>query len=88
MTDETRRKVGQIFNLLLADEFVICVATRDFHWNVTGPDFSSLHQLFEEQSKQLEDWIDQLAERARAIGAWTRGGWPELRKRRSVRLDA
>ena len=41
LTDEARTKVGQILNLLLADETVLYTTTRDYHWNVTGPEFAS-----------------------------------------------
>jgi hypothetical protein len=49
LNDETRLEVGQILNLVLADEFVLYATTRDYHWNVTGPEFRSLHRQFEEQ---------------------------------------
>ncbi len=47
LNDETRLEVGQILNLILANEFVLYATTRDYHWNVTGPDFRSLHLEFE-----------------------------------------
>ncbi len=80
LTDEARLEVGQILNLLLADEYVLYATTRDYHWNVTGPEFSSLHHQFEAQYEKVADWIDQVAERARAIGAGARGNWGELTK--------
>lgn len=80
LTDETRFEVGQILNSLLADEYVLYAATRDYHWNVTGPEFHSLHLLFEAQYEQIEEWIDQIAERGRAIGVGARGNWNELHK--------
>ena len=57
-----------MLNLLLADEYVLYATTRDYHWNVTGPEFSSLHLQFEMQFGQIADWIDQVAERTRSIG--------------------
>ncbi len=78
LNDETRLEVGQILNLLLADESVLYATTRDYHWNVTGPDFRSLHLAFEEQYEQIAGWIDDVAERARAIGAGARGNWADL----------
>ncbi len=53
LNDEARLEVGQILNLLLADEFVLYVTTRDYHWNVTGPAFLSLHQQFQAQYEQI-----------------------------------
>jgi starvation-inducible DNA-binding protein len=78
LTDEARLEVGQMLNLLLADESVLYATTRDYHWNVTGPDFRSLHREFEEQYEQIAHWIDDVAERARAIGAGARGNWSDL----------
>ena len=78
LPEETCYEVGQILNLLLADEYVLNATTRDYHWNVTGPKFDSLHKEFEAQSKLIAGWIDEVAERARAIGAGARGSWVEL----------
>jgi len=87
LNDETRLEVGQILNLLLADEFVLYATTRDYHWNVTGPSFRSLHQEFQEQFEQLALWIDDVAERARAIGSIARGNWADLVKSARVSAD-
>jgi starvation-inducible DNA-binding protein len=86
LTDEARLEVGQMLNLLLADETVLYATTRDYHWNVTGSEFLSLHAQFEAHSTLLADWIDQIAERARAIGIGARGNWTELSN--AARLSA
>ena len=80
INDEARLEVGQMLNLILADESVLYATTRDYHWNVTGPEFRSLHQQFEEQYTQIAGWIDDVAERARAIGVGARGNWADLTK--------
>ncbi|MBK9990723.1 MAG: DNA starvation/stationary phase protection protein [Verrucomicrobia bacterium] len=80
LNDEARLEVGQILNLLLADEYMLYATTRDYHWNVTGPEFLSLHQQFESQYTQIAEWIDQIAERARSIGIGARGNWVDLTK--------
>jgi len=80
LNDEARLEVGEILNLLLADEYVLYATTRDYHWNVTGPEFHSLHKQFEGQYEQIAQWIDDVAERARAIGAGARGNWADLAK--------
>jgi starvation-inducible DNA-binding protein len=80
LNDEARLEVGQMLNLLLADESVLYATTRDYHWNVTGPEFRSLHLQFEEHYTQVAQWIDDVAERARAIGVGTRGNWADLGK--------
>lgn len=78
LTDDARLEISQLLNLLLADEYVLYVTTRDYHWNVTGPEFRSLHRQFEEQYGQIAQWIDDVAERARAIGTGARGNWADL----------
>jgi len=80
LDDEARLEIGQILNQLLADETVLYATTRDYHWNVTGPEFRSLHVQFEEQYGQIAQWIDDVAERARAIGIGARGNWADLTK--------
>jgi starvation-inducible DNA-binding protein len=88
LNDEARLEIGQMLNLLLADESVLYATTRDYHWNVTGPDFYSLHLQFEAQYGQIANWIDQLAERARAIGVGARGNWADLTKAARLSADA
>jgi starvation-inducible DNA-binding protein len=87
LNDQTRFEVGQILNLLLADEYVLYVTTRDYHWNVTGPEFLSLHQQFEAHYELIAGWIDQVAERARAIGAGAQGNWADLTKAARTSAD-
>ena len=61
-------EVAHSLNKLLADENVLYIKTRKAHWNVEGPDFLTIHRFFEEQYKQLEQIIDDIAERIRTIG--------------------
>jgi starvation-inducible DNA-binding protein len=61
-------EIAQSLNTLLADEHVLYIKTRRAHWNVEGPDFLTIHRFFEEQYKQLEEMIDDIAERIRTIG--------------------
>jgi starvation-inducible DNA-binding protein len=56
-------------SLMLADTYVLYLKTQNFHWNVTGPHFSALHAMFEEQYKQLAEAVDVIAERIRALRA-------------------
>ena len=87
LNDEARLEVGQMLNLILADEYVLYATTRDYHWNVTGPEFRSLHQQFEEQYDRIAQWIDDVAERARAIGVGARGNWADLTKAARTSAD-
>ena len=61
-------QVADSLNKLLSDEHVLYIKTRNAHWNVAGPDFVAQHKFFESQYDQLEEIIDDVAERIRAIG--------------------
>jgi starvation-inducible DNA-binding protein len=64
----TRAKIVAILNARLADAFTLYSRARAFHWNVTGRNFASDHALFETEYEALDDTIDEIAERARALG--------------------
>ena len=68
ITSENRNSVAHVLNGFLADEFVLYLKTRNAHWNVEGPDFYERHKFFEEQYEQLDEVIDDVAERIRSIG--------------------
>ncbi|MBS1933925.1 MAG: DNA starvation/stationary phase protection protein, partial [Bacteroidetes bacterium] len=53
---------------LLADEYVLYTKTRNYHWNVEGENFMEMHKFFESQYEELDDIIDEVAERIRKIG--------------------
>jgi len=80
LSDTARKATGDILNRLLADEVVLYVKTRNFHWNVEGPDFSPLHKFFEEQYDALDEIMDEVAERARALGGYAAGSLGEYGK--------
>ena len=82
--DDSRQRVIAILNTLLADEFLLYTKTRNFHWNVTGPQFNDLHKFFESQYEALDETIDEVAERARALGGRAFGTLEEFRS--SARL--
>jgi len=68
VSPENLTAVAHELNCILADEFVLYTKTRDAHWNVEGPDFHSMHLFFEKQYNQLEEVIDEVAERIRMLG--------------------
>jgi starvation-inducible DNA-binding protein len=63
----SRQKVGEGLTHLLADTYVIYLKTQNFHWNVRGPNFPTLHKFFEEQYLELAEAVDTIAERIRAL---------------------
>lgn len=66
--NKDREAAATLLNRLLADEFVLLAKTRNFHWNVTGMDFTALHGLLQKQYEDLDATVDELAERVRALG--------------------
>jgi starvation-inducible DNA-binding protein len=65
----------KVLETLLADSYTLYLKTQNFHWNVTGHNFKSLHSLFEEQYKDLASAIDEIAERIRMLGSKAPGSW-------------
>jgi starvation-inducible DNA-binding protein len=78
--DGDRQSVIAILNTLLADEYLLYTKTRNYHWNVTGPQFNDLHKFFEAQYEALDDIVDAVAERARSLGGRAAGSLEEFRK--------
>jgi len=78
--EDSRQKVIDILNTLLADEFLLYTKTRNYHWNVTGPQFNDLHKFFEAQYDELNDLVDEVAERARQLGGRAFGTLAEFTK--------
>jgi len=66
--EKDRAKIAEGLSHLLADTFTLYLKTHNFHWNVTGPTFRTLHLMFEEQYNELWLALDAIAERIRALG--------------------
>ena len=66
--DKDRAGVVKILNALLADEYLLYTKTRNYHWNVVGSQFNDLHKFFAEQYEAIDDFVDDVAERARTLG--------------------
>jgi starvation-inducible DNA-binding protein len=73
MAETERHEIAQGLSKLLADTYTLYLKTHNFHWNVTGPMFRTLHLMFEEQYNELALAIDLIAERIRALGFPTPG---------------
>jgi starvation-inducible DNA-binding protein len=84
LRDEDRARVTDGLAHLLADTATLYFKTHGYHWNVTGPLFSALHNLFEEQYRELYGSIDVIAERIRALGHRAPGSYRELAKLTAV----
>lgn len=68
----------------LADEYSLQLKTQNFHWNVEGPLFFSLHKLFEEQYNQIAEFVDRSAEILRALNSPAPGSFSEFKKLASI----
>jgi starvation-inducible DNA-binding protein len=73
LPEETRRKVTNYLNERLADAIDLGTQTKHAHWNVKGPHFIALHELFDKIAENVEDHVDELAERITALGGTARG---------------
>ncbi|MDN3656103.1 DNA starvation/stationary phase protection protein [Ferruginibacter paludis] len=63
--------VSEELNKLLADEVVLYIKARNYHWNIEGINFSEMHQFYEQHFNDLDEIMDQVAERIRAVGHYT-----------------
>lgn len=73
LSEEQRQGVCELLNRDLADANLLLIKTKKYHWDVTGPEFRSLHQIWEEQYEILNETIDATAERVRALGEFPVG---------------
>lgn len=68
IAEQDRAAIAEGLSRLLADSYTLYLKTHNFHWNVTGPMFNSLHLMFESQYTELALAVDEIAERIRALG--------------------
>ena len=80
MTDAQRKDIAKGLCHLLADTYTLYLKTHNFHWNVTGPMFNTLHLMFETQYNELALAVDLIAERIRALGYPAPGSYRDYLK--------
>ena len=78
-------RVVETTRALLADSYTLYLKTHNYHWNVTGPMFTTLHTLFETQYTELALAVDEIAERIRALGHVAPGSYAEFARLASVK---
>jgi starvation-inducible DNA-binding protein len=83
-----RARASEELKKLLADTYTLYLKTHNYHWNVTGPSFATLHALFMEQYTELWAAVDEVAERIRALGAEAPGSYKEFAALTSINEDA
>lgn len=69
ISSQNRNGVIEILKKLVSDEYILYTKTRNYHWNVIGPQFNDLHKFFEGQYEELDTIIDDVAERIRELGS-------------------
>jgi starvation-inducible DNA-binding protein len=84
INDKDRKKIADGLSKLLADTYTLYLKTHNFHWNVTGPMFNTLHLMFEGQYNELALAVDLIAERIRALGYPAPGSYKEFAKLSSI----
>src|SRR5258706_4979632 len=67
ISESNRDSIVKILNAVLADEYVLYTKIRNYHWNVVGPQFNDLHKFFEAQYEELNEDVDDMADRARTL---------------------
>ncbi len=82
---EDREKIARGLSALLADSYTLYLMTHNFHWNVTGPMFNSLHLMFMTQYSEQWTALDSIAERIRALGHPAPGTYKEFIKLASIK---
>ena len=84
LPEETRAKVVELLNARLADCIDLQTQTKQAHWNVKGPTFIGLHELFDQTNEAVEDYVDDIAERAVQLGGIAEGTARMVAKRSSL----
>jgi len=87
ISKENRKKIADGLSQVLADSYMAYLKTHNYHWNVTGQNFHSLHEQFEEQYTELAEAIDEIAERIRSLGFRAPGSFREFTQITSIKED-
>jgi len=85
--DKDRKQIADGLSRVLADSYTLYLKTHNFHWNVTGPMFNSLHLMFEGQYTELAAAVDEIAERIRALGHPAPGTYTAYSRLSSIKLE-
>ena len=79
-----REEIASGLSKLLADSYSLYLKTHNYHWNVTGPQFNTLHTMFEGQYTELAAAVDEIAERIRTLGIKAPGSYSDFAKLTSI----
>ena len=87
INESDRKEIAEGLSNLLADTYTLYLKTHNFHWNVTGPMFQTLHLMFETQYTELATAVDLIAERIRALGLPAPGTYGDFAERTSIKEE-
>lgn len=85
ISEQHRLKISDGLSRLLADSYTLYLTTHNFHWNVTGPMFQTLHLMFETQYTELAQAVDLIAERIRSLGFSAPGTYRDFMRLTSIK---
>ena len=85
--EQHRQQIARGLSHVLADTYTLYLQSHNFHWNVTGPMFQTLHTMFEEQYTELATAVDEIAERIRALGFPAPGTFTDFQELASIRIE-
>ncbi|MDD4972846.1 MAG: DNA starvation/stationary phase protection protein [Bacteriovorax sp.] len=85
INEKHREEISKGLSHFLADSYTLYLKTHNFHWNVTGPMFQTLHTMFEGQYQELALAVDEIAERIRALGVKAPASYQEFMKLTTVK---
>ena len=85
ISENDRKTIAGELSKLLADSYTLYLKTHNFHWNVTGPMFQTLHLMFEQQYTELSTAVDLIAERIRALDVYAPATYREFSKLTSIK---
>lgn len=85
ISKKSRKKIASGLSKLLADSYILYLKTHNYHWNVEGPMFNTLHQMFMVQYTELWNALDLIAERIRALGEYAPGSYSQYSKLTSLK---
>lgn len=85
--DKHREEIAKGLSRVLADTYTLYLKTHNFHWNITGPQFRTLHLMFEEQYNELWLAVDLVAERIRALGFPAPGTYRQFAELSSIKEE-
>ncbi len=87
ISEQDRKQIADGLARLLADTYTLYLTTHNYHWNVTGPMFQTLHLMFEQQYNELALAVDAIAERIRALGFPAPGTYEEFSELASIKQE-